>query len=70
MFGHQKHVFTCPDVIYLRAKARRNARISLVLNVALMATIAFAGKIASDRIEKDADRLSAELDDLQTPHPA
>lgn len=38
MFKRQpKHVFTCPDVIYLQQKAKRTKKIAWTINLALLA---------------------------------
>ena len=54
MFRRHKHVFTCPDVIYLRERAKRNQRISIALNLAFMAALWTAGKVAEDRMMKES----------------
>jgi hypothetical protein len=38
--SRNKHVFTCPDVLYMRSKAKRNNRIVIGATVAL-ATFSF-----------------------------
>jgi len=54
MFRREKHVFTCPDVIYLRERAKRNQRISIGVNLAFMAALYVAGKVAESRWEKES----------------
>lgn len=36
MFGKQKYVYTCPDHIHDRAVAKKNAKISLMLNLGFL----------------------------------
>lgn len=42
MFGHKKHVFTCPDVIYLRTRQKKiNRNVIVVEAVIMLAGIAY-----------------------------
>lgn len=36
MFGKPKHTYTCPDHLYDRAVARRNAKISIIANLTFL----------------------------------
>lgn len=51
LFKRNKHVFTCPDVIYLRARAKRNNRIVLIAYGATI-LVGWAALLASDSKEK------------------
>jgi hypothetical protein len=64
MFKRQpKHVFTCPDVIYLQQKAKRNKKIILMTNFVLFAGLWAVG-VALEQLDREAE---AELETIETP---
>lgn len=57
MFKRNKHVFTCPDVIYLRNRQKKFNRISIATNIIFMVGLWTVGTIVEKRQTTELDKL-------------
>lgn len=53
MFRKNKHVFTCPDVIYLQNRAKKQNRIALAINLIFLAGMLGAGYVSDKKFERE-----------------
>ena len=51
----KRHEFTCPDVIYMRNRAKRNSKIALAFNAVVIIGMWAYGKKLTDDLNKTID---------------
>lgn len=58
MFKRNKHLFTCPDVIYLRARQKKMNRISIAVNVLFIAGLWVWGTVLDKELDVELEKIT------------